>query len=128
MTWRIPNKVLHMYFGYELMFQALSLANQTNGLYSDQPPSPFSYDNVLMDACMAQAEYQRDDSIGGPAWMVYKNGSLPTAWSIDGRAKPRNLGYNGDPSSDSLTMGEAIDRFRALTYQRPAVGFNPAVT
>ena len=128
MTWRIPNEVLHMYFGYELMFTMLSTANTIGGVYSDQPPSPFSFDNALMDACMAQAEYQRDDSIQGPCWMNYKSSSLPAARQIDGRAKPRNLGYNGDPSSDSLTMGEAIDRFRNLTYQRPAVGYNPAVT
>ena len=121
MTWRIPNEVLHMIFPYHLMFT--KLVNMT-----DTPPSPFSFDDCLSDACLAKAEYYRDDTIQGPAWMNYKQGSLPTAIQIDGRAKPRNLGYNGNPSSDSLTMGEAIDRFRNLTYQRPAVGYNPAVT
>ena len=116
MTWRISSEFLHVIFPYVLGFQ--SLVNLT-----DTPPSPFSFDEALKAACLAQAEFDVENQ-QGMAWQYYKQDALQQAYVIDNMNAPKRLGYFGNPTSVS-SAGAAIRDFRDSWYQRPTVGVNP---
>lgn len=122
MTWRISSEFLSVLFPYTLAFN--NMVNLT-----DVPPSPFSYDEALKACCLAVAEKEVDDQMGGPDWEYYHTIALPQALQIDLRAAPKALGYFGNPTAaGTATMAQAIQRFRNFDYQRPTVPVFPGPT
>jgi hypothetical protein len=116
MTWRISSEFLHILMPYVLGFQ--SLVNLT-----DVPPCPFTYDEALKAACLAQAEFDVEN-VQGIAWQYYKTEALAHAYCLDAMSKPKKLGYFGNPTANTRA-GSAIRNFRDNWYQRPTVGVNP---
>lgn len=113
MTWRISSDFLSVLFPYTLAFQ--NMVNLT-----DVPPSPFAHDEALKAACLAIAEKEVEDTIGGPDWQYYQSTALPASKRIDAMASPKSLGYFGNPSAAAGKMS-AIQSFRNSWYQRPTV-------
>jgi hypothetical protein len=116
MTWRVSNEFLSVLFPYVLAFD--NLVNNT-----DLPPSPISFDDVLMAACRAQAERYMTDSLAGPDWSYYRNTALHNAYKINGRAANRSIGYNGRGLTAYQSMN--ISNWRNWDYMRPPVGILP---
>jgi hypothetical protein len=104
-----PAETLTAQFPYLIHFDSL-----TTG--TDVQPAPFSFDETVKAACLAQAEKERDDALG-INWDYYRNTALPAAYRINASMAPRKLGGTHGPRS--------IRDFRNNWYQRPTVTFNP---
>lgn len=110
MTWFASNEWLSVSFPYILSFD--NLVNLT-----DSPPSPFSFDECIKAACMAQAEYEYEDTIQGPSWQYYKQNALKKAYEIDAREVPKTIGRFSDPG---VLAGErSVRDWRDFGYVRP---------
>lgn len=118
MTWRISSEFLSVLFKYTLAFN--SLVNST-----DVPPIPFTHDEALKACCLAVAEKEVEDSMGGPDWDYYHNIALPQSYAVDARSVAKNLGYFGNPAATRSSVAQAFKGWRADWYQRPTVGVNP---
>ena len=116
MTWRITSENLHVLFKYTLGFQ--SLVNLT-----DSPPCPFAHDEALKACCLAVAEKEVMDQIGGPDWTYYHTDALRASWRIDAMNAPKKLGYNGNPRAKATSLAP-IEEFRDFWMQRPTVPVN----
>lgn len=112
MTWRISSEFLSVIFPYTLSFN--DLVNTT-----DVPPSPLGFDEALKACCLAVAEKEVDDTMGGPDWEYYHSIALVQAHQLDARSAPRKLGYFSNPTSEGTA--NPIEAFRDYWYQRPVV-------
>jgi hypothetical protein len=112
MTWRITSEFLSLLFPYVLSYS--NLINNT-----DLPPSPFSFDDLLMAACRAQAERYQTDSISGPEFQYYVTRALPNAYKINSRSANKSIGYNGSGLRQIQNMN--VVEWRNYWYQRPPV-------
>ncbi len=67
---------------------------------SDRHAAGFQFDNVVLAACLAEAERQHEDQVGKMTQMYAQE--LQRAILLDRQSKPRFMGYNGDYSDRSL--------------------------
>jgi hypothetical protein len=83
--WVSPSEYLSVNFSHMLSFN--NLVNST-----DLPPTPLSFDEVLLAAVRAQTERYQMDSIGGHDWEYYRTIALPNAQKLNTMAAPKKLG------------------------------------
>ncbi len=121
MTWRISSEFLSVLFPYTLAFNSL--------LYpGDVPPTPFTHDEALKACCLAVAEKEVEDAMGGPDWTYYHEIALPQSYAVDARSVAKNLGYFGNPAATRSSVAQAFKGWRADWYQRPTVGVSSGPT
>lgn len=113
MVWRMPSEFLSVIFPYVLAFD--KLVNLT-----DESPAPIGHDESVKAACLAVAEKEVEDVIGGPDWTYYRETCLPNSYRVDAMAAPKSLGYFGNPSAGTKSVS-SIKQFRDYWYQRPTV-------
>jgi len=119
MTWRISSEFLSVIFPYRLCFN--SLVNCTPNGPDDLPPTPFVHDEALKACCLAVAEKEVDDAMGGPDWEYYHNMALPQSHQVDSRSAPKRLGYFSNPTAVQGSAAQAFKDWRGNWYQRPNV-------
>lgn len=87
MVWPIPQTLRTVEFIYELHFNSLVAL-------TDVHPCGFAHDETIRAACMAVAERDAEDMMGG-LMQYYRQIALPNSFRIDGRQAPRRLGNMG---------------------------------
>lgn len=117
MTWRIPSEFLHVIFPYTLHFQDMTSL-------TDLTPAPFGHDESIKAACLAVAEKEAEDTLGGPDWKYYHDYCLPNSYRVDAASAPHSLGYFGNPTAKKNAV-TPIRTFRDQWYQRPTVPVFP---
>ena len=110
--WVAPSEYLSVNFDYMLSFN--NLVNST-----DLPPTPISFDEVLLAAVRAQTERYQMDSIDGHDWAYYRNIALPNAQRLNTMAAPKKLGVLRSGSAKWGPNG--LISWRRQWYLRPNV-------
>jgi hypothetical protein len=110
MTYPTPAEEETVQFPYELHFDSL-----TTG--TDLHPAGFQHDEAVKAACLAVAERDSEDVLGGTRWRYYRDYALPNAYKVDTRSAPRRLGYINERFPISQ------DDYRRY-IERPTVTFN----
>lgn len=110
--WVAPSEYLSVNFAYMLSFN--SLVNST-----DLPPTPISFDEVLLAAVRAQTERYQMDSIDGHDWAYYRTIALPNAVKLNTMTAPKKLGVMRSGSAKWGPNG--LISWRRQWYLRPNV-------
>lgn len=114
-TDRVADSVLVLEFPYILSFD--DMVNLT-----DTHPAPFSHDETVKAACLAQAEKDVEDTIQGNDMQYYRSIALPNSYRVDALSTPKRLGYCGNP----IRTRHGLLTPTSLRYftPRPTVSFN----
>lgn len=108
-----PNQVYGVMFPYTLAFDSL-----VNG--TEVHPAPFTHDEGIIAACLAQAEKEIEHELGAD-WEYYHSVALPNSYRVDQMAAPKTLGYFWNPGA---SVSSPVRYFREYIYRRPTVSVN----
>jgi len=114
MAYPQPDEVLQVEFQYVIGFDKLVDLAET-------PPVPWSHDETIKSACLAQAELDIESEPG--VWSQMYRAAHQQSIRRDAMTVPKKLGYNGNGRGPQ-NLAQAIGWFRQTGYERPNVTVN----
>lgn len=108
-----PNEYYGLLLPYTLAFDSLVDGTEVH-------PAPFTHDEGVLAACLAQAEKEIEHELGMD-WQYYKESALQNSYRVDQMSAPKTLGYFWNPGA---SVSSPVRYFREYIYRRPTVSVN----